>query len=158
VAEKQFAEARKSCTSAVTLAGALPVKDWRERSVAYSMRGLAELSVNAADDAAEDFKKAIAIDEKNLKPEDMTLAIDRANLGRAQLQIGDLESLDFADQNFQKATEALEVDILNDEARKNEYQHTLKGILVDYAKVKRALDQESLAVALEQQANSIRER
>jgi tetratricopeptide (TPR) repeat protein len=158
VAEKKFAEARKSCTSAVTLAEMLPAKDWHERSVAYSARGLAELGANAADDAAQDFKKAIEIDEKNLKPEDMMMAIDRANLGRAQLQLGDLESLDFADQNFQKATEALEIDTLNDEARKNEYQRTLKGILVDYAKVKRALDQQGLALALEQQANSIRER
>jgi tetratricopeptide (TPR) repeat protein len=158
VTEKKFAEAEKSCTSAVTLAEALPAKDWRERSVAYSMRGLAELNANVADDAAQDFKKAIEINEKNLKPEDMTLAIDRANLGRAQLQLGDLESLDFADQNLQKATEALEIDILNDETRRNEYQRTLKGILVDHAKVKRALGQEVLALAIEQQANSIRER
>src|ERR1700722_14535022 len=39
VTEKKFAEAEKSCTSAVTLAQALPAKEWRERSVAYSMRG-----------------------------------------------------------------------------------------------------------------------
>jgi hypothetical protein len=156
VTEKKFAEAEKSCTSAVTLAEALPAKEWRARSVAYSTRGQAELSANAADDAAHDFKKAIELDEKNLKPEDMMLAVDRANLGRAQLQLGDLENLDFADQNFQKSTEALEIDTLNDDARRSEYQRTLKGILVDYAKVKRALDQEGLALALEQQANSIR--
>ncbi len=61
--KKKFAEARKSCTSAVTLAEALPAKEWRERSVAYSMRGQAELSANAAlTTPRRTSKKAIEID------------------------------------------------------------------------------------------------
>lgn len=158
VTAKKFAEARKSCTSAVTLAGKLPPKQWRERSSAYSLRGRAELGANDADDAAQDFKMAVEIDEKNLKPEDMALAIDYANLALAQFTLQDLENLNFADQNFQKASESLEVNILNDPAKKDEYQRALKGILVNYAKVKRALGQEGLALAMEQQANSIQVR
>jgi hypothetical protein len=155
---KKFADAQESCASAIKHAEVLPAKQWRERSAAYSMRGQAELGVADADDAAQDFKRAIEIDGKNLKPEDLALAIDYANLALAQFQLGDLENLNFSDQSFQKATDAIEIDTLNDPAKRDDYQRALKGILLNYAKVKRALGQGFLARALEQQANSIRER
>jgi tetratricopeptide (TPR) repeat protein len=155
ISEQKLSEAQKKCTSTVSLAEALPAKAWRERSVAYLTRGTAELSTHDADDAAQDFKKATDIDEKNLRPHDPALAADYAGLGRAQLQLGDLENLNFADQSLQKAIEVLEESMLNDPAKKSQYEHTAKGILLDYAKVKRALGEESLALALEQQSESI---
>jgi tetratricopeptide (TPR) repeat protein len=158
VNEKKFTAAKESCTSAVKRAETLPAKQWRERSDAYSLRGHANLGANDPDSAAQDFQQVISLDEKNLKTDVLALAVAHADLALAQFQLGDLENLNFADQNFQKASDAIEVDILNDPAKKTEYQSALKGILVNYAKVKRAIGQENLALALEQQAGSIHER
>ena len=142
------AEAR--CSEAVALSDELPASRLIERSSSRTYLGHALMAERKPDEAIPLYQKALEIRrEVEHSERDADFAGEHANLARACFIVGQLEK---ADTLYQQAVTIYEAAIVALPEMRDEYTSQLKRTLLEYAKLKRARDDEESAKTLEQKA------
>jgi RHS repeat-associated protein len=152
--EHQYPDAEQSCKPLIKLSAKLPSGRRLERLTAYQYVGHAEFGQRKFIDALSFYKQELAIAEVALKPTDAELAYAYRDVARGLHGVGDLQQ---ARSYYEHATSTLELarDHIDSAFLKNEYSHTMKTALQEYAQLLRQSGDSSGAEAAQQRADAI---
>ena len=149
VSESKPSDAEVACLKAVEAADKLRPEAILDRSWARTSLGDAFRLSHRWREALAEHLEAAKLDERVRRPGDVALAVDYRNIGITYFNLGEFIA---ADSFYSRAVTTIEVAVVNVPGAKDERVAALSALLIEHARVKRALGQEAAASALEKKA------